>query len=162
MKEIQPGQVLILNQKECRALFTDQETVALVEQVLADFSNGTAINPLKGHMPLYPDHYSYLNAMPSWLKKENIAGIKWAGMGEENPGKGLVQAMASIILNDTDTAYPIAYMDGTAIMAARTGAVAAIMGKLLRQEILQGHDGHRSRRTGDQRSGYVHDYYAAA
>ena len=80
-------------------------------------------------MPLYPDHYSYLNAMPSWLKKENIAGIKWAGMGEENPGKGLVQAMASIILNDTDTAYPIAYMDGTAIMAARTGAVAAIMGK---------------------------------
>ena len=31
--------------------------------------NGTAINPIKGHMPLYPDHDSYINAMPSWLKK---------------------------------------------------------------------------------------------
>ena len=87
MLQINPGQVLILNQQQCLSLITEEEVVKLVEQVLADYSNGLAINPLKGHMPFFPDHFGWINSMPSWLKKENIAGMKWAGLGEENPEK---------------------------------------------------------------------------
>jgi len=127
---IKPGQVLILNQQQCRALVTDEEVVELVEKVLGDYARGDAVNPIKGHMPFFPDHNGWINSMPSWLRKENVAGIKWAGMGEDNPKKhNLPQCSATIILNDTDTAFPIAVMDGTGIMAWRTGAAAAIMAK---------------------------------
>jgi len=130
MKEMKRGQVLVLNRQECKSLITEEEVAVLVEQVLADYSNGDVINPIKGHMPFYPDHNSYLNAMPSWIKNKGVAGIKWAGQGEDNPAKyGFPQCTSSIILNDPETALPFAFMEGTDIMSMRTGAAAAVMAK---------------------------------
>ncbi len=130
MIETKWGQVLIINQKQCRSLITDEEAYALTEKVLSDHDKGTAINPLKVHMPFYPEYNAYINAMPSWLKEEKIAGIKWAAIGENNPGKyGLPQSTATAILSDLETGYPVAFMDSTTIMSLRTGAVAGIMAK---------------------------------
>lgn len=124
------GQLHVITQKQCRSLVTDKEVVDLVEKVLSDFSNGDAVNPTKLHLPFFPDYGGWNNAMPSWLKKEDIHGIKWAGLSEVNPEKyGLPQCSAVIILNDMETAFPVALMDGTTIMAMRTGAAAAIMAK---------------------------------
>ena len=67
MIETKWGQVLVINQKECHSLITDEEAYELTEKVLSDFDKGTAINPLKVHMPFYPDYNAYINAMPSWL-----------------------------------------------------------------------------------------------
>ena len=130
MIETKWGQLHVITQKQCRALVTDREVIELVEQVLSDFANGLAVNPTKLHMPFFPDYGGWNNAMPSWLKKEDIHGIKWAGLSEVNPEKyGLPQCSAVIVLNDMETAFPIALLDGTTIMALRTGAVAAIMAK---------------------------------
>ena len=130
MIETKWGELLVITQKQCRSLVTDEEVINLVEQVLADYSNGLAVNPFKIHMPFFPDYYGWNNAMPSWLKRQNIHGIKWAGLGEYNPKKyGLPQCSAVIILNDMETAFPIALLDGTTVMSMRTGAAAAIMAK---------------------------------
>lgn len=130
MKELKRGQVLVLNRREIKDLVSEEEVVQLVEQVLEDYSNGDVINPIKGHMPFYPQHNSYLNAMPSWLKNRGVCGIKWAGQGEDNPAKyGFPQCTASIILNDPETALPYAFIEGTDIMSLRTGAAAAIMAR---------------------------------
>lgn len=130
MIETKWGELLVISQKQCRALVTDEEVLKLVEQVLADYSNGEAVNPIKLHLPFFPDYYGWNNAMPSWLKKQDIHGIKWAGFGEYNTPKfGLPQCSAVIVLNDMETAFPIALLDGTTIMSMRTGAAAAIMAK---------------------------------
>ncbi len=130
MLEVKHGQVLILNQQECKKLIREEEVPQLMEDVLRDFSNGEVINPLKTHMPFYSQYNSYLNAMPCWLKNRNVAGIKWAGSGEDNPRTiGFPQSVATLILNDPETTLPLAFMDSTYIMALRTGAVAAVMAK---------------------------------
>lgn len=124
------GELLVISQTQCRSLISDREVLALVEQVLADYSNGDAVNPIKLHLPFFPDYYGWNNAMPSWLKKQDVHGIKWAGFGEYNTPKfGLPQCSAVIVLNDMATAFPIALLDGTTIMSMRTGAAAAIMAK---------------------------------
>ena len=130
MIETKWGQLHVITQKQCRSLVTDKEVLELVEKVLSDFAHGDAVNPLKLHMPFFPDYGGWNNAMPSWLKKEDIHGIKWAGLSEVNPEKyGLPQCSAVIVLNHMETAFPVALLDGTTIMALRTGAVAAIMAK---------------------------------
>ena len=147
------GQLHVITQKQCRSLVTDKEVVDLVEKVLSDFSNGDAVNPTKLHLPFFPDYGGWNNAMPSWLKKEDIHGIKWAGLSEVNPEKyGLPQCSAVIILNDMETAFPVALMDGTTIMAMRTGA-ACHYGEVLLPHRLQGPDSYRRRRPGQHWSG---------
>ncbi len=124
------GELLVITQKQCRDLITDAEVLKLVEQVLADYANGDAVNPIKVHLPFFPDYNGWNNAMPGWLKKQDIHGIKWAGFGFDNAAKfGVPCCSAVIVLNDMETAFPVALLDGTTVMAMRTGAAAAVMAK---------------------------------
>lgn len=76
--------------------------------------------------------FGRINAMPGYLKgKYNMAGIKWIGSNPKNVEKGIPRASAITILNDPDTKFPLAVMDGTAISAARTGAVGGVAVKYL-------------------------------
>lgn len=130
MIETKWGELLVISQKQCRALITDEEVLRLVEQVLADYAAGDAINPIKLHLPFFPEYDGWNNAMPAWLKKQNIHGIKWAGFGFHNAEKFHIPCCSAVmVLNEMETAYPIALLDGTTIMSMRTGAAAAVMAK---------------------------------
>lgn len=130
MIETKWGQLHVIPQSQCRALISNKEVVDLVEKVLSDWSKGEVVNPTKIHLPFFPNYGGWNNAMPAWLKDEDIHGIKWAGLSEVNPQKyGLPQCSAVIVLNDMETAFPVALLDGTTIMSMRTGAAAAIMAK---------------------------------
>jgi 2,3-diaminopropionate biosynthesis protein SbnB len=73
-----------------------------------------------------------INAMPGYLGGEyNMAGIKWIGSNPGNISKGLPRASAITILNDPDTKFPIAVMDGTIISCVRTGAASGVIVKYL-------------------------------
>lgn len=124
------GELLVVSQKQCRALISDEEVLHLVEKVLGDYAKGTAINPIKLHLPFFPEYNGWNNAMPAWLKEENIHGIKWAGFGFNNAKKfGIPCCSAVMVLNEMETAFPIALLDGTTVMSMRTGAAAAVMAK---------------------------------
>jgi len=61
-----------------------------------------------------------------------IAGIKWIPSKPSNPQKyGLPRANALIILNDPETLFPLAVMDGTIVSAMRTGAASGVAAKYL-------------------------------
>jgi ornithine cyclodeaminase/alanine dehydrogenase-like protein (mu-crystallin family) len=74
----------------------------------------------------------------SWKKDGRLAGnaafvanppslgIKWNAEVPANVGKGLPNLTALVLLNDPDTGFPTAIIDGTWITAMRTGAVSAI------------------------------------
>ncbi|NOY44266.1 MAG: ornithine cyclodeaminase [Deltaproteobacteria bacterium] len=72
-------------------------------------------------------------AMPAYLGGDiNVAGIKWIPSKPANPAKyGMPRASAVIVLNDTETGYPIAIMDGTVVSAMRTGAATGVGAKYL-------------------------------
>jgi ornithine cyclodeaminase len=61
-----------------------------------------------------------------------VTGIKWIPSNPENPIKrGMPRSNALTILNDPETGYPLAVMDGTVISAMRTGAVVGVGAKYL-------------------------------
>jgi ornithine cyclodeaminase len=62
----------------------------------------------------------------------NVAGIKWIPSSPENPFKrGLPRASAIIVLNDPETGFPLAVMDGTIVSAMRTAAATGVGAKYL-------------------------------
>lgn len=72
-------------------------------------------------------------AMPAYVGGERAAaGLKWIGSKHDNPERrGIERASAVIILNDPDTHYPVAVMEGALISAARTAAVTAVAARYL-------------------------------
>jgi ornithine cyclodeaminase len=72
-------------------------------------------------------------AHPAWVGGDvNIAGIKWVPSNPENPRKiDMPRASAIIILNDSETGFPLAVMDGTVISSARTGAATGVGARYL-------------------------------
>ena len=91
-------------------------------------------NPDKGQMP--PKIYLELNdendfrAMPA--KFGNAVGIKWASIFPNNEKNKFGPSVSAVImLNDIDTGYPVALMDGMLITSYRTAAVTGVATKYL-------------------------------
>ena len=130
MNVVEPGKVLVLSENDCRAILTDEKVLEVTEQALADYSNGVAINPIKLHLPLFPENNGWINSMPCWLKRQNVTGMKWVNVHGDNARKYHVPTvMGTCILNDPATGIPFAIVDGTSVTALRTGAAAALMAK---------------------------------
>ncbi len=89
------------------------------------------VQPLKPYLRWHGEHGHIADriiAMPAYLGGENpIAGLKWVGSKHDNPSRyNLERASALMILNDTETHYPIAIMEGSLISGMRTAAITAI------------------------------------
>lgn len=131
--------ILYLNQKEVIDLGGADIKLAVedMEEVLSLYSSGEAITPHKVAMnfgkSVEDEHiFGRINAMPGYIKgKYNMSGIKWIGSNPQNVEKGIPRASAVTILNDPDSKFPLAIMDGTTISAMRTGAVGGVAVKYL-------------------------------
>lgn len=75
-------------------------------------------------------------ALVSYLGGDfHVCGTKWYGSNIENPSRGLPRSILLVIINDPETAAPLAVMDGNLISAVRTGAVIGLGAKyLVRQD----------------------------
>ena len=132
MNKIERGKILLLNEEEVARQFTPSVVLDLVEKAEAEYSDGNAVNPIKLHLPLYPKIEGYINSMPAYLTRLNIAGMKFVAVYNENMKKYNVPVTTgTVILNEPETGIPYALMDGTYITAARTGASVGVMAKHL-------------------------------
>lgn len=107
-----------------------QPYVDAITDGLAAHAHGEYVQPLKPYLR-WPgaDHIAdRIIAMPCYLGGEQpVAGLKWIGSRQHNPHRyGLERASALIILNDVDTNYPIAVMEGGLVSGMRTAAVTAV------------------------------------
>ena len=109
------------------------EVIAAVERVYALHERGQCIEPEAPLISWNGPQGRRILAHPAWVGGEvNVAGIKWIPSNPENPRKrGMPRASAIIILNDPETGYPLAVMDGTIVSAARTGAATGVGAKYL-------------------------------
>ncbi len=103
-------------------ILKEKKDVRVPDKVSMGFGDSISEEKTKGR----------INAMPGYLGGEyDMAGIKWIGSNPGNLSRGLPRASAITILNDPDTKFPIAIMDGTVISVARTGAVSGVATKYL-------------------------------
>ncbi|MBW1699242.1 MAG: ornithine cyclodeaminase [Deltaproteobacteria bacterium] len=71
-------------------------------------------------------------ALVSYLGGDfHVCGAKWYGSNIENSTRGLPRSILLVIINDPETAAPLAIMDGNLISAMRTGAVIGLGAKYL-------------------------------
>ena len=134
-----PQSILYLSQHQILELNATDMSTALVdvEKAFSLHEKGDTILPDKvsmgwGKTVLEEKTSGRINAMPSYLGGDyQMAGIKWIGSNPKNIAQDLPRASAIIILNDPETKFPLAIMDGTLISLVRTGAASGIAVKYL-------------------------------
>ncbi|MEQ9714126.1 MAG: ornithine cyclodeaminase family protein [Candidatus Asgardarchaeia archaeon] len=131
MKDIE---FIYLTQKEVEESgLTMKLVVETVEEVFRLHAENKVIVPSKVVLDLDEKRRGRINAMPAYVGgKFNVCGIKWIAGFPKNPIKyGMPRATGLLILNDSETGFPLAIMDCTLISAMRTGAVTGVGAKYL-------------------------------
>ena len=109
--------------------------VDAVAEAFALHARREIVQPLKPYLRWRPDGHiaDRIIAMPAYVGGDQpMAGLKWIGSKHDNPDRaGLERASALIVLNDPDTHYPVAVMEGALVSAARTAAVTAVAARHL-------------------------------
>jgi alanine dehydrogenase len=124
---------LILTKHDVEKVLTPAVANETVEKVFRAYSLGHTEMPPKSYL-----HFPKgdLRSMPAYISGEgfDIAGIKSVNVHPQNAADHLPTVMAVIILNDPQTGFPLAIMDGTCLTGLRTGAAGAIAAKYLSRE----------------------------
>lgn len=103
------------------------KVIDLVESAYLTHGEKKTLNP-DSYFLKYPEKpEARIIALPAHLGGDfNISGIKWISSFPKNIDRGIPRASAVIILNDYDTGYPIACLEGSIISASRTAASAVL------------------------------------
>lgn len=122
--------ILYLSRSEVEKLDVPiSEIIRAVENAFLEKSKGlTEVPPKPG---IHPKKDSFIHAMPAYLSKTAVAGVKWVSGFTDNPKNGLPYISGLLVLNNLETGFPICVMDCTWITAKRTGAATAVAAKYL-------------------------------
>ena len=111
----------------------DSEVAAarrLVRDIYVQAANGGIVNPPSLFLRPSPGRPERFIALPAALSEPAPAvGLKWIGSFPGNldrPGAELPRASAVIVLNDPESGFPIACLEGAVISATRTALSAAV------------------------------------
>jgi 2,3-diaminopropionate biosynthesis protein SbnB len=127
-----PGALLYLNRGDVRAAMggSIRGYVEALREALALHAAGGTAQPLKPYLRWRENGHiaDRIIAMPGYVGgKQPIAGIKWIGSKHDNPSaRGIPRASAVIVLNDAETHFPVAVMEGGEISGMRTAGVTVL------------------------------------
>jgi 2,3-diaminopropionate biosynthesis protein SbnB len=104
----------------------EKQILELVEATYRLHSVGDSVNP-PSYFLRFPDRpSSRIIALPASIGgRVRVDGLKWISSFPENVAAGIPRASAVLVLNDHDTGYPFACLEGSIISATRTAALAA-------------------------------------
>ena len=99
----------------------------LIQKAYISHHNGETVNPPSYFLRYKDQPNSRIIALPASITSDpRISGIKWIASNPDNIHIGLNRASAVIILNNYDTGYPIACIEGSLISAIRTAYSAVL------------------------------------
>ena len=126
------GDILYLNRRDVRAAMGSsiRGYVEALRAALALHAEGKTAQPLKPYLRWRRKGHiaDRIIAMPGYVGGEHeMAGIKWIGSKHDNPtARGIPRASAVIVLNDPETHFPVAIMEGGEISGMRTAGVTVL------------------------------------
>jgi N-[(2S)-2-amino-2-carboxyethyl]-L-glutamate dehydrogenase len=132
-----PGDVLYLGRADVRAAMggSCRAYVEALRSALTLHAEGKTAQPLKPYLRWRENGHiaDRIIAMPGYVGGETaMAGIKWIGSKHDNPSaRGIERASAVIVLNDPDTHYPVAIMEGGEVSGQRTAGVTVLAAEYL-------------------------------
>ncbi len=102
------------------------------EQGLLAFKKGDILFPDKIVQIFNEETQERINCLPATLIPEKICGVKWVSVFPPNPPKHGVQNLSAVnLLSETETGFPVAFMEGTLCSNVRVGAMGALAAKHL-------------------------------
>lgn len=104
------------------------ELITEMEHALAEFSRGTAIQPVRQVITI-DERQRYVGIMPAVVG--DVMGLKFVSFYPVNAGTDHPTHQATIVLYRTGSGAPLAAMDGRLITEMRTAAVSAAVTKHL-------------------------------
>lgn len=124
---------LLLTQKDVEKILTPAVANETVENAFRAYGRGDTQMPAKSYL-YFPK--GDLRSMPAYISGEgfDIAGVKCVNVHPQNAAEPLPTVMAVVILNDPQTGFPLAILDGTCLTNLRTGAAGAVAAKYLSRE----------------------------
>ncbi len=131
------GDILYLNRRDVRAAMGSsiRGYVEALRLALALHAEGKTAQPLKPYLRWRRRGHiaDRIIAMPGYVGGTNeMAGIKWIGSKHDNPtARGIPRASAVIVLNDPETHFPVAIMEGGEISGMRTAGVTVLAAEYL-------------------------------
>ncbi|WP_339275889.1 2,3-diaminopropionate biosynthesis protein SbnB [Paenibacillus sp. FSL W8-0426] len=137
----QEHSLLYLNKQDIIDLqgLQSEPYVKAVTRALELHARKDTVQPLKPYLRVNEEtgHIAdRIIAMPAYVGGDiAISGLKWIGSKHDNPQKRQKErASALIILNDPESNYPVAVMEGSIISGMRTAAVTVIGARHLAKE----------------------------
>ncbi|MGK3949998.1 2,3-diaminopropionate biosynthesis protein SbnB [Microbacterium sp. K2] len=114
----------------------ETEIIGIVEDTYLTHNRGETVNPDSYFLRFPEQRQDRIIALPAHIAKEGSRslGIKWISSFPANVERGLQRASAVIILNDPDSGFATALIEGSRISAARTAASAALAVRSLHGE----------------------------
>lgn len=126
------GDILYLTRRDVRAAMGEsiRGYVEALRGALALHAEGKTAQPLKPYLRWRRRGHiaDRIIAMPGYVGGPGeMAGIKWIGSKHDNPSeRGIPRASAVIVLNDPETHFPVAIMEGGEISGMRTAGVTVL------------------------------------
>ncbi len=131
------GDILYLTRRDVQAAMGSsiRGYVDALRAALALHAEGNTAQPLKPYLRWRRRGHiaDRIIAMPGFVGGEHaMAGIKWIGSKHDNPtARGIPRASAVIVLNDPETHFPIAIMEGGEISGMRTAGITVLAAEYL-------------------------------
>lgn len=120
---VERSTLLLSADEVARCLHVD-EAIRAVEDAFRAYHRKEAAMPPKSYVDL-PEHGGDLRSMPSRVR--DAVAVKWVNSHPRNRERhGLPTVIATLILTEPATGWPLAIMDATVLTAFRTGAAAAV------------------------------------
>jgi ornithine cyclodeaminase/alanine dehydrogenase-like protein (mu-crystallin family) len=120
--------VLLLSESDVSRVLKYEQLIPAMESALAAFSAGKVIQPVR-NMITVEEGKRFLGIMPAVAAE--AMGAKLVCFYPKNAGSTVPTHTANIMLFDTKTGQPLAFMDGRLITEMRTAAVSAAVTKRL-------------------------------
>lgn len=131
-----PGEVLFLDRNDVYNLLAPEECLERVEETFRWVGEGEVeqVDPVN----FWLDHEQYgfgaIQAFPAHVKPLGVAGNKWLSACLGNAERDLPTFTGINVLTDTESAMPLAILEGQSITALRTAGHAGIGAKYLAPE----------------------------
>jgi N-[(2S)-2-amino-2-carboxyethyl]-L-glutamate dehydrogenase len=109
-----------------------EECVDVVRDAYIAHAANRSVNPPSVFLRFPDKPNARIIGLPTHLHEPwSVSGIKWIASFPDNVNRGIPRASAALIINNHDTGYPIACLEGSIVSAVRTAASAALAASYL-------------------------------